>query len=611
MQVQLEHEFCRALIKNKIKHIAFKDRENHYSHVNINPLDLKDKDRKIFLDTIKSEEFFKGTGSSEYKALLRLVEAMYYVEEHGHAGVKMKNLETLAQAINDQMSEIPRRWVFLRDDEYEQLMPYFFTSATYHKPVKRRGYYNPAHVMLRFSATKRGHHETHSVTFYRHDLTGHPTVEQLFAGEGLMFATTKLIEDYEVMLKNYREWSPQIGLQFIGGGVGYDDSSSSHWYRRSHKVALVVDGVPSKLVMDDEEGQGDDNNTVTYAISQDDDADLNDWKDDDEWWDGYDEDEEESPEDRKLRLAAEQKSLEHELSDAPEEAEKVVTRKLPTHPVVRLFNLTTHSYLTAHCADLELYPYNPKLIEKLVLPVEQKHLIDALTDSAISRYSDIISGKASGVIILCSGTPGTGKTLTAEVYSEVAKRPLYLVQCSQLGTDSDSLEKELTTVLRRATRWNAILLIDEADVYIHERGSDMEQNAIVGVFLRVLEYFQGILFMTTNRATVVDDAIISRMTAHIRYKVPEGEDRNKLWHILSKQYEVDMSEEVVKKCVQQFPKISGRSIRQMLKLAKFMAEKMHGGRVTLKSLQEAAKYHNFSDDEEMAAEEVQDAVTHR
>jgi predicted membrane protein len=48
------------------------------------------------------------------------------------------------------------------------------------------------------------------------------------------------------------------------------------------------------------------------------------------------------------------------------------------------------------------------------------------------------------------------KTQTGEVYSEVVKRPLYAVQCSQLGTDEEELEKELREVLDRAARWKAI-----------------------------------------------------------------------------------------------------------------------------------------------------------
>ena len=92
----------------------------------------------------------------------------------------------------------------------------------------------------------------------------------------------------------------------------------------------------------------------------------------------------------------------------------------------------------------------------------------------------------------------TSKTLTAEVLAEYKERPLYSIQCSQLGIDPETIEKNLAVVLQRANRWNAILLLDEADVYITKRGSSLQHNAIVGVFLRILEYAQCILIMTTN-----------------------------------------------------------------------------------------------------------------
>ena len=155
------------------------------------------------------------------------------------------------------------------------------------------------------------------------------------------------------------------------------------------------------------------------------------------------------------------------------------------------------------------------------------------------------------------------------------KRPLYVVQCSQLGTDESSLEKHLTLVLARSTRWKAILLIDEADVYVHERGADIQQNAIVGVFLRVLEYYNGILFMTSNRATVIDDAIMSRATAWIQYDVPRGDEQIRIWRILSEQFGIMIPKETLTELARegirkrgQAVDLTGRNIKNLLKLAK-------------------------------------------
>ena len=64
------------------------------------------------------------------------------------------------------------------------------------------------------------------------------------------------------------------------------------------------------------------------------------------------------------------------------------------------------------------------------------------------------------------GPPGTGKTLTAEGIAELLKRPLYMVSTGELGTRSDQLEVELNKILDVAHSWGAVLLLDEADVFL-------------------------------------------------------------------------------------------------------------------------------------------------
>jgi hypothetical protein len=49
------------------------------------------------------------------------------------------------------------------------------------------------------------------------------------------------------------------------------------------------------------------------------------------------------------------------------------------------------------------------------------------------------------------------------------------------------------------------------------------------VFLRSLEYFRGILFLTTNRVGSFDDAFISRIHVALHYKRLTDEYRAKIW----------------------------------------------------------------------------------
>ena len=138
------------------------------------------------------------------------------------------------------------------------------------------------------------------------------------------------------------------------------------------------------------------------------------------------------------------------------------------------------------------------------------------------------------MIAVLHGPPGTGKTLTAEGISELLKCPLYMVSAGELGTDSRFLETELQKILDICHAWGAILLLDEADVFLEKRNMhDIHRNALVSIFLRQLEYFQGILFLTTNRVEVsplsplhelhkltaqtFDDAFQSRIHIALRY----------------------------------------------------------------------------------------------
>jgi SpoVK/Ycf46/Vps4 family AAA+-type ATPase len=111
-----------------------------------------------------------------------------------------------------------------------------------------------------------------------------------------------------------------------------------------------------------------------------------------------------------------------------------------------------------------------------------------------------VTGKGRGLTVLLHGPPGTGKTLTAECISERQQRPLYTVGCGDLGTEPLELERRLKEIFSYAVSWKAILLMDEADIFLQERDiQNVNRNALVSIFLRELEYFDGILFLTTNR----------------------------------------------------------------------------------------------------------------
>lgn len=88
---------------------------------------------------------------------------------------------------------------------------------------------------------------------------------------------------------------------------------------------------------------------------------------------------------------------------------------------------------------------------------------------AAKTIDDVVQGKGKGLVSVLHGPPGTGKTLTAEGISELLKCPLYMVSAGELGTDPAKLEYELQKILDIAHSWGAVLLLDEADVFLEKR----------------------------------------------------------------------------------------------------------------------------------------------
>lgn len=240
---------------------------------------------------------------------------------------------------------------------------------------------------------------------------------------------------------------------------------------------------------------------------------------------------------------------------------------IPLHCYVHVFHLDWHRNLWVHVQNISEYAYQPALRDKLVLPAHHHDLIDILTSNMDSMMPDFVPGKSGGATILCQGAPGLGKTLTAEIYSEVVGKPLYRVHSGQLGTTAASVGATLMSILRRAMRWNAILLLDEADVYIRRRDNDLEHNAIVAEFLRSLEYFHGLLFMTTNRIGDVDDAILSRCIATIHYETPSPTDARRLWRMQAEQVGAYLDDGLIETLASRYPDASGRDIKELMKLA--------------------------------------------
>lgn len=166
----------------------------------------------------------------------------------------------------------------------------------------------------------------------------------------------------------------------------------------------------------------------------------------------------------------------------------------------------------------------------MIKALSHRYTMQSETGAAWS--ADFVRNKGEGQIFLLHGKPGVGKTTTAECVAEITRRPLLSLTCGDLGIEPSFVETQLMKWLKLATSWEAILLLDEADVYLESRISqDLQRNTLVSIFLRALEYYQGLLFLTTNRVGTFDDAFVSRIHVVIHYPDFTDEQRGQIWDI--------------------------------------------------------------------------------
>ncbi|KAL4960860.1 P-loop containing nucleoside triphosphate hydrolase protein [Aspergillus stella-maris] len=186
-------------------------------------------------------------------------------------------------------------------------------------------------------------------------------------------------------------------------------------------------------------------------------------------------------------------------------------------PTVCCFSFVEKAFLECTVADLHKAKWNPESFNCLKIPQDTKQILLSRATACLGLtqtvpFNDIIEGKGRGINILLHGPSGVGKTFTVEATAEWFKLPLYSISAGELIVDHGdlhALERQLDNIFRIAKHLNAVLLLDEADAF--------------------LEYYEGILFLTSNRAINFDNAVLSRIHLEIKYKDLTNESRGEIW----------------------------------------------------------------------------------
>ncbi|KAF2835543.1 P-loop containing nucleoside triphosphate hydrolase protein [Patellaria atrata CBS 101060] len=248
-------------------------------------------------------------------------------------------------------------------------------------------------------------------------------------------------------------------------------------------------------------------------------------------------------------------------------------------PYLYGFELDSKEWCKFFLENLNPIEWKANAMDSIFIPDRQRRLITALVTA--HRFPDHARDEAAlkgkGLIALLHGTPGSGKTLTAEMVAEHTKRPLLKISTGELGSWEHEISAELRKLLTYASLWHAIVLMDEADVFLEARRSgvaeQMERNALVAEFLRQLEYFQGILFLTSNRVSVFDAAIKSRLHLALKYQAPDQATRRRIWEqhiLLADTHDDDLDMEKALGVLEK-PDMNGREIANAVNTARTLA----------------------------------------
>lgn len=269
-------------------------------------------------------------------------------------------------------------------------------------------------------------------------------------------------------------------------------------------------------------------------------------------------------------------------------------------PTVEGFSFVNKRWGEFNLFSLKQMTYNKEAFEMLVLEEHKKELINSLVTHAQKSFGDFIDHKGKGCIFLLHGPPGTGKTLTAEAIAEYLDRPLYPVSVGELGTDPIKMEQSLADVMELATIWNAVVLVDEADIFLERRNkTDIVRNAMVGIFLRTIEYFQGVLFLTSNRVRCLDRAFHSRVSVALKYPSLNAKSRAVIWRhfmkIVTKTFSIDQDPALNLDDLTDI-EINGRQIRSVMRLAASLAIDEKSPTLTERHIRECIQISNHFED---------------
>ena len=140
-------------------------------------------------------------------------------------------------------------------------------------------------------------------------------------------------------------------------------------------------------------------------------------------------------------------------------------------------------------------------------------------DTDVTAIADGLREAGQGRLCLY-GPPGTGKTAFGRWLARQLDLPLHIKRASDLLSPWVGMtEKQLARAFREAEQDRALLLIDEVDSFLRDRGEAQRswEATQVNEMLTCMESFDGVFVASTNLMDGLDPAALRRFDAKIHF----------------------------------------------------------------------------------------------
>jgi hypothetical protein len=176
------------------------------------------------------------------------------------------------------------------------------------------------------------------------------------------------------------------------------------------------------------------------------------------------------------------------------------------------------------------------LAPKIISQLKQMEEVLAQQETVMHGWGQLrLRPRGFGLKALFTGSPGTGKTMCAEVIAASLGYDLFKVDLSSVVSKwVGETEKNLRQIFDAAEGGTSVLLFDEGDAIFGSRGEsksaqDKYANQEVAYLLQRLEVFEGCVIITTNLQDNIDEAFLRRFSAVIEFPFPSPQERARLW----------------------------------------------------------------------------------